>query len=84
MKHAVSSLLPVLISAWFPLQAQLEPGVYKASEVLEAGLRNYLLLVSADYMIHTVYDSMVNGFLLLAVRIPPGRSAGVMKISGKP
>ncbi len=39
------------------LHAQITPGVYKASEPREQGTRNYLLLVSDSYMVHTVYDS---------------------------
>lgn len=39
------------------LAAQIAPGVYKATETLENGKRNYQLLVSESYMIHTVYDS---------------------------
>lgn len=37
--------------------AQITPGVYKATETLENGKRNYLLLVSETYMVHTIYDS---------------------------
>jgi hypothetical protein len=39
------------------LHAQITPGVYKASEPQEQGTRNYLLLVTDTYMVHTVYDS---------------------------
>ena len=37
--------------------AQITPGVYKASETLENGKRNYLLLLTDSYMVHTVYQS---------------------------
>ncbi len=39
------------------LGAQITPGVYQATETLDNGKRNYLLLVSETYMVHTVYDS---------------------------
>ena len=43
----------------FPLLmlGQIAPGVYKASETLEKGKRNYLLLITESYMVHTVYDT---------------------------
>ena len=39
------------------LTAQITPGVYKASESLESGKRNYLLLVTDSYLVQTIYDS---------------------------
>lgn len=39
------------------LSAQPEPGVYLASEKVEQGTRHFLLLVTENYMIHSVYDS---------------------------
>ena len=39
------------------LGAQLDPGVYMSSEPLDTGTRNYRLMVSENYMVHTVYDS---------------------------
>ncbi len=56
---ALYSILLVSISG----QAQLAPGVYKAVEKLDEGKRNYLLLVSEDYMIHTVYDQDPANFI---------------------
>ncbi len=53
-------LLPVLLLIFGMtslLPAQITPGVYKASEPLENGRRNYLLLVTDAYLVHTVYDS---------------------------
>lgn len=49
----------ILMMACLPLQAQLVSGVYKAQE----GHRNYLLLVSENYMVHTIYDSGPIDFL---------------------
>ena len=53
------NLLPVLfLLGVLPLlNAQITPGVYRASEPRENGKRNYLLLVTDSYMVHTVYDS---------------------------
>lgn len=39
------------------LLAQPEPGVYQASEKLAQGTRHFLLLVSENYVIHSVYES---------------------------
>ncbi|MEJ2162075.1 MAG: hypothetical protein P8X60_01805 [Robiginitalea sp.] len=50
-------LLQLLILSPILLAAQITPGVYMATETLEKGKRNYLLLVSESYMVHTVYDS---------------------------
>jgi hypothetical protein len=51
-------LLALCISAIVPVvSAQITPGVYKASEPLENGTRNYLLMVTDSYMVHTIYDS---------------------------
>jgi len=51
-------LLAVVLLGLPPMVAsQVTPGVYKASEPLENGTRNYLLMVSDGYMVHTVYDS---------------------------
>jgi hypothetical protein len=63
MKLAFSLLLLAHFPASFYLFAQLPPGVYQAQEDLEEGHRNYLLLVSPGYMIHTVYDSDPNNFI---------------------
>lgn len=49
---ALCSILVVSIS----VQAQIAPGVYKAVETMDEGERSYLLFVSENYMIHTVYD----------------------------
>lgn len=48
---SLAILAPILLAG------QISPGVYSASETLENGKRNYLLLVSEDYMVHTVYES---------------------------
>lgn len=53
---AVLCLLGCLLGAQ-PLLAQPEPGVYLATEKGEQGSRHYLLLLSEDYLIHSVYDS---------------------------
>jgi len=45
------------------LPAQITPGVYQASEPLENGKRNYLLMVTDAYMVHTVYDSSPAHFI---------------------
>ncbi|GJM29132.1 MAG: hypothetical protein DHS20C17_17670 [Cyclobacteriaceae bacterium] len=45
------------------LIAQLTPGVYKAHEQQDED-RTYLLFVSPDYMIHTVYHSNPNDFVV--------------------
>ena len=52
-------LLLVLFLLGVPpvLPAQITPGVYLASEPVENGKRNYLLMVTDSYMTHTVYDS---------------------------
>jgi hypothetical protein len=46
------------------IAAQIAPGVYKASETLEKGSRNYLLMVTENYMIHTVYDANPAHFVM--------------------
>ena len=64
MKSRISSVALLLILMMsFSLRAQLSPGIYKAQETLENSYRSYLLLVSADYMIHTVYESEPNNFI---------------------
>lgn len=57
MNHIIklTTLCSILLIG-ISVQAQIESGVYKAVEALDNGERNYLLLVSKDYMIHTVYD----------------------------
>jgi hypothetical protein len=55
-----SRLLPIALLIFgitSILPAQITPGVYQASEPLENGKRNYLLLVTDSYLVHTVYDS---------------------------
>lgn len=55
-----SRLLPIALLIFgitSILPAQMTPGVYQASEPLENGKRNYLLLVTDSYLVHTVYDS---------------------------
>jgi hypothetical protein len=54
MKNFYTCLLLVL-----PLLmlGQVAPGVYKATETLENGKRNYLLMVTESYMVHSVYTS---------------------------
>jgi len=54
MKNCAAFLLLLL-----PLMmlGQIAPGVYTASETLENGKRNYQLLVTDSYMVHTVYNS---------------------------
>lgn len=47
----------ILLGVPVSLNAQITPGVYKASEPLESGKRNYLLLVTDSYIVHTIYDS---------------------------
>ena len=47
----------LLLCIPFGVRGQIESGVYKASEPLESGSRNYLLLVTDSYMVHTIYDS---------------------------
>ncbi|MBC2838484.1 hypothetical protein [Robiginitalea sp. SC105] len=44
-------------------QAQITPGAYKAVEMHGDTVRNYLLLVSDDYLIHTIYDSKPAHFI---------------------
>ncbi|MCO5725127.1 hypothetical protein [Robiginitalea marina] len=39
------------------LSAQIAPGVYLATEPLDGGKRNYLLLVADSYLVHTIYES---------------------------
>jgi hypothetical protein len=50
-------LLPCLLGA------QIAPGVYLATEPLDGGKRNYLLLVADSYLVHTVYDSSPAHFI---------------------
>lgn len=50
-------LFLVMISA--PLCAQIEPGAYLATE----STRSFLLLVTGDYMVHTVYETEPNNFV---------------------
>jgi hypothetical protein len=47
----------------FQLNAQIEPGVYRANETHEQGTRHFLLLISSDYFAHTVYDTSPNHFV---------------------
>ena len=54
-RHLLLALL--LLGVPPNVTAQITPGVYKASEPLENGTRNYLLLVTDSYMVRTVYDS---------------------------
>lgn len=49
-----------------PLSAQPEPGVYMATEKIEQGTRHYLLLVSENYVIHSVFDSGTAHFISTA------------------
>jgi len=57
MNHTIRNIiLCQLLLVSISLQAQIAPGVYKAQQNLDSGKRNYLLLVSQDYMIHTIYD----------------------------
>lgn len=58
MSHFRNLLLVLFLLGIPPvLLAQITPGVYQASEPLENGKRNYLLMVTDSYMVHTVYDS---------------------------
>lgn len=57
MKTIVCLILNLVFILPLALSAQLEPGVYRATEMLDQGKRNYLLLVSDDYLIHSVYES---------------------------
>lgn len=61
MIRCVSCLVMLLL----PLlqQAQISPGVYKSLETLENGTRNYLLIVTDSYIVHTVYDSNPANFV---------------------
>ncbi|MGB5316398.1 MAG: hypothetical protein WBN56_10380 [Robiginitalea sp.] len=54
MKNCTAFLLLML-----PLLmlGQIAPGVYRASETMENGKRNYQLLVTESYLVHTVYNS---------------------------
>ena len=58
---ALNLLLAACLAALMPtggrLSAQPEPGVYMATEKLEQGTRHFLLMVTENYMIHSVYDS---------------------------
>ncbi len=49
--------LAICTLAGSSLRAQPETGVYLASEKLEAGTRHFLLMVTENYMIHSVYES---------------------------
>ena len=55
LKHFL--ILCLLITPCLLVAQQIAPGVYKATETLENGKRNYLLMVTESYMVHTVYDS---------------------------
>lgn len=52
-------LYPTFILLFLPflLSAQIAPGVYLATEPLDGGKRNYLLLVADSYLVHTIYES---------------------------
>ncbi|MDM9630163.1 hypothetical protein [Robiginitalea aurantiaca] len=54
MKKIYTALLLALPLLMF---GQIAPGVYKATEILENGKRNYLLLITESYLVHSVYDS---------------------------
>jgi hypothetical protein len=45
------------------LSAQIAPGVYLATEPLDGGKRNYLLLVADSYLVHTVYETSPAQFI---------------------
>jgi len=57
MHYLKQLLVQILLLMPLMFSAQITPGVYKATEILENGKRNYLLMVTESYMIHTVYDS---------------------------
>ncbi len=56
MKRLNFCTLACLFAGWF-LQAQPAPGAYKAVEKHGDTTRNYLMLISDEYIIHTVYES---------------------------
>ncbi len=57
----VALLIPLIT---IDLLAQPAPGVYKASETLDEGQRNHLLLVASNYMVYTVYNSDPSQFVV--------------------
>ncbi len=64
LKKSHLLLLTILcLSVQGVLFAQISSGVYLATETLESGTRNYRLMVSDNYMVHTVYDSSPAHFI---------------------
>lgn len=61
MKTSTTALLALLTGFW--CQGQIETGVYRAQETGSSGSRQYLLLVSDTYMIHTTYDTSPAHFI---------------------
>ncbi|WP_445383330.1 hypothetical protein [Robiginitalea sp. IMCC43444] len=57
MRTVIYLILNLMLLGPLAMNAQLETGVYRATERLDNGKRNYLLLVSEDYLIHSIYDS---------------------------
>ncbi|WP_445386114.1 hypothetical protein ACT6NV_04730 [Robiginitalea sp. IMCC44478] len=57
MRTAIYLILNLMLLGPLVMNAQLETGVYRATERLDNGKRNYVLLVSEDYLIHSIYDS---------------------------
>ncbi len=57
LHHTSVFFLLGFLLAGLPLSAQPEAGVYLAAEKGEQGTRHFLLLVSENYLIHSVYDS---------------------------
>lgn len=47
----------------FFVLAQPEPGVYHAEEILDSGTRNYRLMISDNYVIHSVFETSPAHFL---------------------
>ncbi|MDG1571242.1 hypothetical protein OZ410_02870 [Robiginitalea sp. M366] len=58
-----AALALLLLSTALPLLAQPEPGVYRATEFTDSATRQYLLMVSDRYILHTTYEEGPNHFL---------------------